>query len=376
VELFWACLAAAGAAIWVAILLLPWRLWDTRLCLDAGDPVAGEDLSDISVIIPARNEAALIQETLSALKAQGHGLTIILVDDQSSDGTARIAKRLGKDSLQAITGELPPAGWSGKVWALHQGFQAVKTPFTLLLDADIALAPGILPQARRMMKEKNVSFLSLMAALRMVSVWERLLMPAFVYFFKLMYPFRLSNAPFSRVAAAAGGFILLETRLIYEIGGFEAIRGALIDDCSLARSVKSLGYSTWIGLTHSVRSLRSYNDLKTLWNMVARTAFTQLRYSSLLLILCTALLLAAFWLPLLGAAFGTVPAGILSAVALGAMILSYLPTLAFYSLSRWWALPLPLIGTLYLGMTWTSALRYWRGKRSQWKERTYLKEVK
>ena len=198
-------------------------------------------------------------------------------------------------------------------------------------------------------------------------------MPAFVYFFGLLYPFRLSNSSSSRVAAAAGGFILLETRLLYEIGGFEAIRGELIDDCSLARLVKSMGYRTWIGLTHAVRSLRPYNDLKSLWNMVARTAFTQLRYSSLFLVLCTSILLAAFWLPIVSAAFGTVQARILSVIALGTMIKSYLPILSFYSRSKWWALTLPMIGILYLGMTWTSAIRYWRGKRSQWKERTYLK---
>lgn len=368
-ELFWSCLAAAGTSIWLAVLFLPWRLWDTRICLDADPSDTVEDLSDITVLIPARNEAALIHKTLSALKAQGHGLTIIVVDDQSSDGTARIAKRLGKDRLQVIAGELPPAGWSGKVWALHQGFHEVKTPLTLLLDADIRLERGILPLARRMMREKDLQFLSLMAALRMVSFWERLLMPAFVYFFGLLYPFRLSNSSSSSVAAAAGGFILLETRLIYKIGGFQAIRGELIDDCALARAVKSRGYRTWIGLTHSVRSLRAYKSMKTVWNMVARTAFTQLRYSSLLLILCTALLMVAFWLPLLGAAFGTVPARTLSAIALGAMILSYLPVLSFYSLSKWWTLTLPLVGTLYLSMTWTSALRYWQGKRSPWKER-------
>jgi hopene-associated glycosyltransferase HpnB len=370
-ELLWACSAAAGASIWLAVLVLPWRLWDTRECLDSDPAGPGEDLSDVTVVIPARNEAVFIQKTLSALRAQGPGLTIILVDDQSSDGTAGIAKTLGKESVQVIAGEAPPEGWSGKVWALHQGFQKVKTPLTLLLDADIELGPGIVSLARSTMKKQDLQFLSLMAALRMITFWERLLMPSFIYFFKLLYPFGLSNSPSSGVAAAAGGFILLETRLLREIGGFETIRGELIDDCALARSVKSSGYRTWIGLTHSVRSVRPYRGLRSLWNMVARTAFTQLRYSALFLILCTAALMAAFWAPVVSAAFGSLPSRALSAVALGAMILSYLPTLVFYSRSRWWALTLPLAGALYLGMTWTSAVRYWRGKRSDWKERTY-----
>jgi hopene-associated glycosyltransferase HpnB len=370
-ELFWACLAAAGASIWVAVLVLPWRVWDTRVCLDSGLPGPQEDLSDVTAVIPARNEAAFIRETLSALRGQGLGLTIIVVDDQSSDGTADIAKRLGKERLQVIAGEAPPAGWSGKIWALHQGFQKVKSPLTLLLDADIELRPGIVSLARSTMKKQDLQFLSLMAALRMVTFWERLLLPAFIYFFKLLYPFRLSNTPSSRVAAAAGGFILLETGLLHEIGGFETIRGELIDDCALARSVKSSGYRTWIGLTHSVRSLRPYSRLRSLWNMVARSAFTQLRYSALFLILCTAALMAAFWAPVAGAAFGSLPSRALSAVALGAMILSYLPTLDFYSRSKWWVLTLPLAGALYLGMTWTSAVRYWMGKGSHWKERTY-----
>jgi hopene-associated glycosyltransferase HpnB len=242
---------------------------------------------------------------------------------------------------------------------------------TLLLDADIELRPGIVGVLRQKLKEDHLHLVSLMSQMRMVNFWERLLMPAFVYFFKMLYPFRLSNSSFNRVAAAAGGCILLETRLIKEIGGFKAICKELIDDCALARRVKSFGYRTWIGLTHSAHSLRSYDNLAGIWNMVARTAFCQLRYSAMLLIGTTTIMLLVFWLPVAGLFFPVASAKIISACAFGALILSYLPTLKFYKQSRGWALVLPFIATLYLAMTWSSAIRFWGGAGSPWKGRFY-----
>jgi len=207
------------------------------------------------------------------------------------------------------------------------------------------------------MRAENVHLISLMAVLRMETFWERLLMPAFIYFFKLLYPFHLSNSSSSKVAAAAGGCILLETRVLDEIGGFNSLRGALIDDCALAKRVKSKGYKTWMGLSHSVRSLRPYNDMRAIWNMVARTAFTQLRYSTLLLILCTVIMLASFGMPGIGLLLSPISVKLLSAFCLASMVLTYLPTLNFYRMSAWWALAMPLIGSLYLAMTWTSLAR-------------------
>jgi hopene-associated glycosyltransferase HpnB len=366
-------LVLSGSLIWLFILLAPWRPWGTRESLDALRPVPEADLSDITVVIPARDEADLIETTLSCLRNQGRHLTVLLVDDRSTDGTAAAAQRVALPNLQIIEGQHPPEGWSGKLWALDQGLRHVTTPLVLLMDADIELRPGILPTAREMMRKKGVQFISLMAGLRMVSFWERLLMPAFIYFFKLIYPFRLSNSRRPGIAAAAGGFILLQTRLLREIGGFEVLRGELIDDCALAGRIKSSGYTTWIGLSHSVRSLRPYSGIRTIWNMVARTAFTQLRYSPLLLLLCTLVLVLAFWVPVIGATFGSGLSQPVAFLGLAAMILGYLPTLEFFRLSKLWALTMPLIGTLYLGMTWTSAIRYWQGKRSQWKGRVYSK---
>ena len=370
----WNYLAAVGAFIWLMILLLPWRPWSTRESMDSREDSPDADLSDVTVLIPARNEAEVIGTTLLSLKTQGYGLSMVMVDDRSTDGTITAAQTCEMQNLRIVGGEPLPEDWSGKLWALEQGFRHVNTPLVLLIDADIELQPGIIQGLRRKLKEDDLHFISLMAQVRMVSFWERLLMPAFVYFFKMLYPFRLSNSGFRGVAAAAGGCILLETRLIKEIGGFRAICNELIDDCALAKRIKSLGYRTWIGLTHSVRSLRSYENLTGIWDMVARTAFFQLRYSGVLLAGTTAIMLLAFWFPVAGLFFPTASAKVVSACALAALILSYLPTLKFYGQSRGWALALPLIATLYLAMTWSSAIRYWVGAGSRWKGRFYARQ--
>jgi hopene-associated glycosyltransferase HpnB len=372
----WTYLTLAGAAIWFGILLLPWRPWDTREVLEAGALPGEENLSDITALIPARNEEEFVAVSLAGLAAQGKPLSIVLVNDQSTDDTVQTALRTAKENLRIIKGESLPAGCSGKLWALEQGLPHVQTPLTLLIDADIELRAGILAALRNKMTENGLQFISLMAALRMVSFWERLFMPAFIYFFKLLYPFHLSNSSYPRVAAAAGGCILLETRLLQEVGGFQALRGELIDDCALAKRVKSLGHKTWIGLTHSVLSHRPYNDLAAIWNMVARTAFAQLRYSTLFLLLCTVLMMTAFWLPIAGLFFPNPMAKVISAASLGAMMLSYLPTLKFYGVSRVFGLALPLIGSFYLAMTWTSAIRFWLREGSEWKGRSYTKKGK
>ncbi|MGA2515265.1 MAG: glycosyltransferase [Thermodesulfobacteriota bacterium] len=374
--MYWIYLATIGAFFWLVILFLPWRPWDIREVMDSTPACPDLDLSDITVLIPARNEAEVIATTLSTLNNQGHDLAMVVVDDRSTDGTFAVAQASGVQNLRVISGEPLPAEWSGKLWALEQGFRHVNTPLALLLDADIELRPGIVQALRQKLEENHLQLVSVMAHLRMVNLWERLFMPAFVYFFKMVYPFRLSNSSSTRVAAAAGGCILLETRLIEEIGGFKAIRNELIDDCALAKRVKALGYRTWIGLTHSVHSLRSYEDLADIWNMVARTAFCQLRYSAILLAGTTIIMLLVFWLPIAGLFFPATIAKIISACALAAMILSYLPALKFYGQSRSWALLLPLIATLYLAMTWSSAIRFWAGSGSPWKGRFYRPDKK
>jgi hopene-associated glycosyltransferase HpnB len=374
--MYWSYLAALAALIWLGILLLPWRPWGTQELLDSSSITPEKDLSDVTALIPARNEADVIGRTLWSLYRQGDGLSILLVDDRSADGTAAAAQALGGRNLCILSGEPLPADWSGKVWALEQGFLHVTTPLTLIIDADIELQPGIVGLLRQKMREDGLHFISLMAQMRMVSFWEKMFMPAFVYFFKMLYPFRLSNSGFSRVAAAAGGCILAETRVIREIGGFKVIRDQLIDDCALAKRVKSAGYRTWIGLTHSVHSLRSYDHLPGIWNMVARNAFCQLHYSEMFLAGTTAIMLTVFWLPVAGLFSPTASAKVISAVALAAMFLSYLPILKCYSRSKGWALALPVIALFYLAMTWSSALRFWVGTGSAWKGRFYTRNEK
>ncbi|BBL70732.1 glycosyltransferase [Methylogaea oryzae] len=363
-------LAALAALFWLAIVVLPWQPWRNREVLEAEAGEGDADLSDITVVIPARNEAEVIATTLGALAAQGRRLKVVVVDDASSDDTAAVARQVQGLDLRVMQSQPLPPGWSGKLWALEQACGSVATPLTLLLDADIRLEPGMLPTLRRKMRSEGVHFVSLMATLRMDGVWEKLLMPAFVYFFKFLYPFALSNSRFKGVAAAAGGCIMLETRLLKDIGGFGVIREALIDDCSLARTVKGAGNRTWIGLSRSVVSLRSYDRLSEIWDMVARTAYTQLRYSVVLLLLCTAFMFVLFWLPPLGLLAGGATAKV-SFLAYGLMALLYWPTLAFYGRSPWWAWAMPFIAALYMAMTWTSAIRYWRGVRSRWKGRVY-----
>ena len=370
----WIVLVLPSALLWLTILLLPWRPWRVREVLEAADIPANAELNDVTVLIPARNEAETIATVLRALNKQGRGLRTVLVDDQSTDATVAVARAAAAHELLVVTGQSLPAGWTGKLWALQQGRDYLERPLTLLLDADIELAPGTIATLRRKLQQDQVRLVSLMAALHMQSFWEKLLLPAFIFFFRLLYPFHLSNDPAQRrVAAAAGGCILLETTLVDEIGGFSALRGALIDDCTLARRVKSLGVSIWIGLTHSVRSVRRYDHLGTIWNMVARSAFTQLHYAIPALLGCTAIFIVAFWLPVAGLFFGDLSARALAFLALLAMVSSYLPTLRFYRLGAGWSLALPLTGTLYLAMTWSSAWRYWRGQRSRWKGRVYGK---
>jgi hopene-associated glycosyltransferase HpnB len=360
--------ASIPALMWIGLLLLPWRPWSTREQLEAdvhATPAA--DLAEITVLIPARNEAEVIGATLAALQVQGIGLNVVVIDDQSSDATVQTAAAY--PNTRVISGQPLPEGWAGKLWALEQGMAHVHTAMTLLLDADIQLQPGLLGSLLAHKQREGRQFVSLMADLRRRSFWDRLLLPVFVYYFKLLYPFSLSNSRSRHVAAAAGGCVLVDTQVLRQVGAFASLRDALIDDCALARQVKNAGFSTWLGLSRDVVSLRPYGSLGSIHDMVARSAFTQLGYSTLLLLVVTAVFALAYGLPFVLLGFAHVwPLGLLAWVA---MTLSYLPVLRYYRMSPLWALLLPLSAVLYLGMTWSSALRYWRGIRSRWKGRTY-----
>lgn len=364
-------LALPGLIIWSAIAFLPWRSWSTRESLDGTPEPSPTDLRSVTVLIPARNEADVISGTLASVAAQGEGHRILLIDDQSTDGTAGIAAQTHIAGLEVVPGQPLPAGWTGKLWALEQGRLRTSSPLLLLLDADIELRPGVIRALRDKLEEGQLALVSLMARLSMSNFWERLLVPAFIYFFKLLYPFRLSNSGFRHVAAAAGGCILVRRDALDAIGGFAPLRGRLIDDCSLAAAIKRTGRRIWLGLTHSAVSRRPYSGLRPIWDMVARTAYTQLRHSPVLLAVCTLLMVAAFVLPV--AALFTAHAGTQALAAFGLVLMaaSYIPVLRYYELTPLWSAALPAAGTLFLLMTWTSALRHWHGSGSLWKDRSY-----
>ena len=364
---------ALSALLWLTVLVLPWRPWSTaeRLSIPVDDTLV--DLSDVTVLIPARDEASCIADTLRALQAQGNIARIVLVDDQSSDGTGEVARNVALTNLLVLDGAPLPAGWSGKLWALEQASAQVETPFTLLLDADIELAPRALAALKTLMHSRDLALASVMATLHMGNFWEKLLLPPFIYFFKLIYPFALSNRPRSPIAAAAGGCVLLRSDTLRAIGGFESLREAIIDDCTLAQRVKRQGGRTWLGLSREVRAIRPYETLANIWNMVARTAFTQLRYSKALLAVCTLMLALSFIAPLAGLLCGESATFAAALVALAAMSWSYRPTIKFYGLHPLWVATLSFAACLFLAMTWTSAWRYWHGERSRWKNRSYDK---
>jgi len=367
---------ALSTLSWIGFALLPLGLWRNREVLEVIDAAEGDEpLAEITAVIPARNEAAIIQRTLLSVATQGPDLKIILIDDGSEDSTAEMARRLARSNLRIVQSAPLPDGWSGKLWALEQGRQQVTTRYTLFLDADIKLTRGIIKALKDKMRHQAAQFISLMAVPSMASGWEKLLMPAFIYYFNALYPFRRVNSPNSNMAAAAGGCILVETRVLEQIGGFESIKSAVIDDCAFARRVKLQGFKIWLGLTHSVESIRGYKQLKEIGEMVARSAFAQLHYSLGLLMLCTFVLLLLYALPAFTVASSNGVMRYLSLASLGIMLLTYLPTLRFYRRSWAWALCLPLIATFFLAMTWTSAVRYWRGERTRWKGRVYKRAV-
>lgn len=365
-------LIVLGSVAWIGLLLFPWRPWSTRERLEATDlAFAIGDLAEISVLIPARNEEEGIERTLRALRDQGQDLKIFVIDDQSTDHTREKAQAVGLKNLTIIDGRELPDGWTGKLWALEQGRKLAISRFLLLLDADIELVPGIVFALHQKLVSESLDLVSIMATLRTDRFWERWLVPAFVFFFKLVYPFALGNNPKTRLGVAAGGCILLRTEMLTAIGGFAAVRDAVIDDCTLAQKMKDAGGRTWIGLSRSVKSHRPYPNLSSFWGMVSRTAYTQLRYSVLMLLAITCLMLVMFWGPFLAIMTTSWMLKVLAFAGWCCMIAAYLPTVRFYRLSPLWTVTLPIIATLYLLMTWSSAIEYWKGRRSYWKGRVY-----
>lgn len=360
-------LALLALAIWLYLIAAHGRFWSTSPQLPAAAPAP---CPAVDIIVPARDEAATIGPVIASLLAQDYAGAhrVLLVDDESTDGTARLAGTA--PNLQILRGQPKPPDWSGKLWALHQGVEATRAPWLLFTDADIVHDPRHLATLVAAAQRLRVELLSEMVRLNCTSLAERALVPAFVYFFQMLYPFARVNEPRSRVAAAAGGTVLIRREVLERSGGLEAIRGALIDDVALARLVKP-GAPIFLAHSTLATSIRPYPRLSDLWQMITRTAFTQLGYSALNLA-GTIGALALVWLVPVGAMLAghglTRWCGVL-AFALAA--LSYLPTLRRYRRSALWALGLPLIALFYMAATVGSAIQYWFGRGSRWKTRSY-----
>ncbi|MET7994688.1 glycosyltransferase [Amycolatopsis sp. NPDC005232] len=328
----------------------------------------------VAVVVPARDEAAVLPTTLPALLAQRYPgrARVILVDDDSGDGTGDLARRLGgaPDALPltVVTPDPLPAGWTGKLWAAARGVaEAGTAEFVLLTDADIEHGPGSLETLVAACGERDL--VSQMAVLRTETPWERLIVPAFVYFFAMLYPFRRVNNPRSRVAAAAGGCVLVRRGALERAGGLAAVRGAVIDDVALARAVSAAGGRTWLGFATNVRSVRPYPRLSDLWQMVARTAYTQLRHSPLVLAGTVVGLALVFLAPpvltFTGPSWPALAAWVLMAA-------TFVPIARYYR--QWPVLGalLPVTALLYTVMTLDSARRHFAGRGAGWKGRNYL----
>ncbi len=361
--------AALALLIWAYLLLAHGRFWQAGPTLTPASPAG---LPPVDIVIPARDEAESIEATLRSLLAQDYAgpIRVILVDDNSTDGTADLARGLRADQLTIVTGAPRPPGWSGKLWAVHQGVQQTTADLVLLTDADIVHDPAHVATLVAKAETDRLDLVSEMVELRTKSLAERALVPAFVFFFQLLYPFASVNDRASRIAAAAGGTMLVRRAALDRIGGIASLRGALIDDVTLASRIKQAG-PIYLGHSALARSLRPYPEASDIWRMVARTAYVQLRFSPLLL-LGTILGLALIWLaPPAITLFGHGPARLMAALAWAGSALSYLPTLRRFRQSPLWALALPAIASFYAAATIGSALDHHRGRGVVWKNRAY-----
>lgn len=364
--------------IWFYLLVFHaafWRLRPFYLPVDVSHTNAL-----VVAIVPARNEAEFIGPAVSSLLRQEFAgeFHLFVIDDNSTDGTANAARAaaamLGEtERLTIITGSALPPGWTGKVWAMHQGWQAARSlnpDYMLLTDADIEHAPDTLASLIAQAERGPYDLTSVMVKLRCATIAEKLLIPAFVYFFFLLYPPAQILDRRSKTAGAAGGCILLRPAALDGIGGFKVIRSEIIDDCKLAARSKSSGGNLWLGVTEQSRSIRGYENLAGLRNMIARTAFNQLRHSWLLLAGCILAMLLTFVAPLGLVWSQQKPAGWVALVSCVLMFVSYIPLLRLYRINILAAVTLPLAAIFYIFATFSSAVNYRRGRGGVWKGRT------
>jgi hopene-associated glycosyltransferase HpnB len=367
-------LSLLALAIWLYLIGFRGGFWRSGPVLDEGEP-SGK--APVAVVVPARNEAESIRTSLTSLLAQNYPgpLSILLVDDNSTDATGEIAASLSTGArLTVLKGQPLPAGWSGKLWAIHQGLaheNAKTAGYILLTDADIEHAPGHISALVAKAEAGGLDLVSEMVHLHCSTAAERALIPAFVFFFQMLYPFAWTADPARRTAGAAGGTMLISRPAIDRIDGVSRIRAELIDDCALASQIKSTGGRIWLGHSNRAVSLRIYSEWRDIWNMIARTAYEQLRHSLLMLAGCVLGMALVYCAPpLLALAAQGLPR-LLGALAWLGMALVFQPTLKRYRRSPLWGAVLPLVALFYLCATVASAVRHYAGRGGGWKDRVY-----
>jgi len=369
-------LALVSLGIWVGLVAFHDRFWraDERDDDDGDDERVPEPATwpAVTAVVPARNEADVIARAVSSLAAQEYAgkLRVVIVDDGSNDDTAEIARRVGGDRVEVIRGTELPRGWTGKLWAVRNGIEHAgsEPKYLWLTDADIEHAPDTLRSLVARSERDGLALSSLMAELRCESFAEKALVPAFVFFFQMLYPFRRVNRASSKLGAAAGGCMLVDRAKLEAAGGIAAIADALIDDCALGALMKKQG-PIRLALTRRSKSIRPYGGFREIGAMISRSAYAQLRYSPLVLVGTLAGMALVYVNPPLQAIFGSGHARVAGFAAWGLMALSFQPMLRFYRRSRLWGAALPAIGVFYAGATWASAIRHWQGRGGMWKGR-------
>ena len=369
--------ASLVVAIWVGLLVARDDYWRNDQRLTAAPPAA---FPGVLALVPARNEAATIEACIASLAAQDYAgpLVVVVVDDDSSDGTGAVARRAAAGvaiDVRVVDGPAKPDGWSGKVAAQAAGLRAadrwhLSQPWIWLTDADVVHAPDVLRRLVATAEESGADLVSVMAQLSTTTCCERWLVPAFVYFFQLLYPFPAVNDPKRATAAAAGGCILIERAALARGGGFAAIHREVIDDVALAARVKATGGRLWLATDVGCRSLRRY-DVRDLAQMVARTAFTELRHSYLRLVVALVGLAIVFLAPVVLLATGSFLPAAGGALAIALMGRTYRPLLRAYARPDWWFVTLPVAALAYMAMTLLSAWQHAFGAGPLWHGRSY-----
>jgi len=364
--------------VWIYLILAHGRFWMVQRLGARVAPLSAIP-GPIAVVIPARNEADVIGDAVRSLLQQScaGAIHIFLVDDNSSDGTAEAARQAAAnssrpDALTVIRGQPLPDGWTGKLWAMQQGIEQalrVHPQFLLLTDADVQHSPANVATLVSVAESRGYDLASFMVKLHCRSLPEKLLVPAFVFFFFMLYPPEWIRNPRRKMAGAAGGCVLIRPEALARAGGVEAIRGQIIDDCALARMVKRSGGKVWLGVTPDTRSLRAYKSFSEIERMIARTAFNQLQHSIWLLAGAVAGLLLLYLLPLALLLSGSRSLALVGAAAYLLMWVTYSPMVRFYRLNATWALTLPFSAAFYMVATVHSAVMYWSGRGGEWKGR-------